>query len=534
MAAGMIGTMKILTLVLAVALLNTGSLWTQTAPAPVLTGKPAIAYPPIALVAHVTGEVIVRFSIENDGSTSSVHGISGPQMLQEAVASQIKEWKFQIPLAMRAEREFEAVYHFGISAPDETVDESEDDDLDGPPYRPCCGDLGMPSPSASSVQGEVRSTHGTQKIDLTQTSSATASNKCPKDQEDVPTTSQPEDYVERFRACTRGCNDYKVRVYRDGRVEWFGRSEVALKGPAQTNIRSDAASALIERFRTPAFWSACSTVLPAVPPDPEDEEHNSFDLLSAKIGDHIKTVDAFASSGEAMQRIKWAVDKVANTHRWIHGEPALEPYQNMADDLSMPKPGITPLIRATYHFGQASPSPTPHALKRILDTPGVDVDAADESGWTALMYAAKLYGDTEIDLLLKAHASPNKTSLHGDTALMMAAYNGILSEPLLKSGADINARNADGVTVLMLLAQKIRLEELKAALHAGADATATDGQGRTALDYLREASCDKAIVPLPEPWAIITYRTPPACPANTEAYKASAALLHAAMKHPPQ
>jgi len=156
MAAGMIGTMKILTLVLAVALLNTGSLWTQTAPAPVLTEKPAIAYPPIALVAHVTGEVIVRFSIEDDGSTSSVQVISGPQMLQETVASQIKGWRFQVPLPMRAEREFEATYSFDIGAPEE----SADDDLEGPPDIPCCGDSISATMGAEKVEGKVQSTSG--------------------------------------------------------------------------------------------------------------------------------------------------------------------------------------------------------------------------------------------------------------------------------------------------------------------------------------------------------------------------------------
>jgi len=532
MAAGMIGTMKILTLVLAVALLNSGSLWTQTAPAPVLTEKPAIAYPPIALVAHVTGEVIVRFSIENDGSTSSVQVISGPQMLQETVASQIKGWRFQVPLPMRAEREFEATYSFDIGAPEE----SADDDLEGPPDITCCGESIPATMGAAKVEGKVQSTSGNQKIDITSVP-ATASNKCPQDREDVPTTSQPEDYVEKFQACTRGCDDYKVRVYRDGRVEWFGRNEVALKGPAQANIRSEAADALIEKFRTANFWSACSTVLPAVPPEPPGEKYTkyiSFDLLSAKIGDHIKTVNALTSSSNEVQRLQWAIEKVANTHRWIHGEAALEPFLNMAQDISMPKPGMTALIRATYYFSQASASAKPYAMKRILDTPGIDVDAADESGWTALMYAAKLSGDGEIEMLLNAHANPNKTSLHGETALMMAAYNGNLSEPLLKSGADINARNADGVTVLMLLAQKIEPDELKAAIHAGADATATDGQGRTALDYLREASCDNAIIPMPLPLETVTGSAPPTCPPNTEAYKASAALLRAAMKHAPR
>ncbi|WP_157466448.1 ankyrin repeat domain-containing protein [Edaphobacter aggregans] len=155
---------------------------------------------------------------------------------------------------------------------------------------------------------------------------------------------------------------------------------------------------------------------------------------------------------------------------------------------------------------------------------------ADESGWTALMYAAELtYDDKEIGMLLDAQANANRASLHGDTALMMAAYNGRLSERLLKSGADINARNADGVTTLMLLAQRTETDELKEAIEAGADARAKDREGRTALDYLRAASCEKAIVPLPPPWAQIGYKEPPPCPSNSEEYRKSEAVLKAAM-----
>ncbi len=249
--------------------------------------------------------------------------------------------------------------------------------------------------------------------------------------------------------------------------------------------------------------------------------------LTAKIAGHLKSV---MWDGGTTNLI-WAVDKAADVHRWIHGDAVLEPFANMFEDVGMPKPGITALIRATYHFSQTTGQQTADALKRLLAMPGVDVDAADESGWTALMYAAELtYDDKEVGMLLEAHANPNRVSLHGDTALMMAAYNGRLSERLLESGAVINARNADGVTALMLIAQHVKPDELKAAISVGADATSEDEQGRTALDYLRAASCQKAIVPLPKPWVTIGYATPPPCPAESNEYRESEAVLKAAMK----
>src|SRR5580693_7037202 len=106
--------MKFVGLVIALELLCAGTVCGQLAVTPVLMEQPVIVYPPIAKAAHVTGEVVVRFAIESDGTTSSVQVISGPVMLQGAVADRIKDWRFKTPLPIGAEREFEAVYRFGV------------------------------------------------------------------------------------------------------------------------------------------------------------------------------------------------------------------------------------------------------------------------------------------------------------------------------------------------------------------------------------------------------------------------------------
>jgi TonB family protein len=503
-------------------------MWGQITGSPVLVEKPAVAYPPIAKAAHVTGDVVVRFSIKDDGRTSSIEVISGALMLRSAVADKIKDWRFEVPLPLNAQRDFEAVYTFGHEAPDETLD----DDLDGPPYYPCCGDLILLPPGASQVTGEVRSVDGSQKIDVSPAAPKPPADRCPNDTErQVPQGSDGDDYVELLRACMKGCRDYRVRVYRGGQVEWVGRDDVALKGVEQTSIRGELAAALMARFQSPMFWSACSKMPPTPEEDRDAEPFQTGTYLAARIRNHVKSVDAYSADGDAMQRLVWAVEKAADTHRWIHGDAAVESWRNMAEDIGMPKPGMTALIRATFHFSQTSAQQSTDALKRLLATPGVDVDAADESGWTALMYAAELtYDDKEIGMLLDAQANANRVSLHGDTALMMAAYNGRLSERLMKSGADINARNAGGVTALMLLAQRADPDELKEAIDAGADAAAKDREGRTALEYLHAASCEKPIVPLPQPWAQIVPKEPPPCPANSEEYRKSEAVLKATMK----
>jgi ankyrin repeat protein len=123
------------------------------------------------------------------------------------------------------------------------------------------------------------------------------------------------------------------------------------------------------------------------------------------------------------------------------------------------------------------------------------VDATDASGWTALMYAAVSNHSGPVKLLLASKANPNHKSLNGDTPLMASAISRLFDEDLVHAGADLNAKNSVGTTVLMILAAAGEADEVRTALKAGADATLKDAMGRTALDYLRLANCGKSPVP---------------------------------------
>jgi ankyrin repeat protein len=134
---------------------------------------------------------------------------------------------------------------------------------------------------------------------------------------------------------------------------------------------------------------------------------------------------------------------------------------------------------------------------KALLAEGVDLEQADSSGWTALMYAnpescghgSCIYEPEVLNLLITAGANPNYSSLHGDTALMAAAYDQRFEEALVTAGAHVNAQNTDGVSTLMILASFGQADEIKKALRRGADAALKDTQGRTALDYLRLTNC---------------------------------------------
>lgn len=502
--------------------------------APVLAAPPDITYPPIARAAHISGDVVVTFAINPDGTTTAVSPVSGPPMLLTPTVTRIQHWTFKTPLPLNAQTYFEAHYTFTAK----TSDDDEEDNLDTPPFYPFVGDMGITLPGAATVNGDVHSTDGSQTIDVT-AAPAKTDNRCPKDaNKTAPDKTTFDDYVELLRyACANGCPAYRVRLYRSGRVTWHGISGVAVKGDSEALVDANAADTLINSFASEDFWAACTVDAPAEPPaptraNPDPDWPGIF--LTASIGGLTKTVTA-----DSVNHYDWSLDRVTDTHRWRHVDPALEPYDNIYDDLSTPKPGITLLIRATYHFNPYTGRQTFTYLNKLLQR-GEPVDAADASGWTPLMYASYLdpihYDASQPDpikLLLAAGADPNRASLHGDTALMFAAYRGTLLQPLLAAGANLNAHNADGVTPLMLLAQQPDPDAIKAALTAGADPTAHDNAGRTALDYLRAASCHKPILPLPASrgmTAQIIPRNPPPCPDTTNpSFLATQSILQRAM-----
>ena len=88
-------------------------------------------------------------------------------------------------------------------------------------------------------------------------------------------------------------------------------------------------------------------------------------------------------------------------------------------------------------------------LKTALEA-GVDVDARDDQGWTALMYAANKGYTLLVQLLLQDRAEVDIRAPDGATALFIAVLHGHveLVELLMKEGADIFVRGPKGRTPL--------------------------------------------------------------------------------------
>ena len=122
------------------------------------------------------------------------------------------------------------------------------------------------------------------------------------------------------------------------------------------------------------------------------------------------------------------------------------------------------------------------SVRKLLGT-GVDVNAAQVDGTTALHWAAYNEDAETVTLLLRAGANVNAVNRYGVPPLAQACTNGntAIVKLLLQAGADANATMKGGESVLMLAARSGNVEAVKALLARGAKPEARERRGQTAL-----------------------------------------------------
>jgi cytohesin len=87
---------------------------------------------------------------------------------------------------------------------------------------------------------------------------------------------------------------------------------------------------------------------------------------------------------------------------------------------------------------------------------GVDVNAKDKDGWTALMYAASKGHTETVKALTEAEADVNVKDKNGRTSLIVVVTIDHIEtvKALIEAGANVNAKDKYGVTALTVAEQK--------------------------------------------------------------------------------
>ena len=181
-------------------------------------------------------------------------------------------------------------------------------------------------------------------------------------------------------------------------------------------------------------------------------------LLYATSGNHVEVINELEEAGASVNWSALLSDKNANpavmVNVLLEADVDLEARDNH---------GMTALIWAAWnnHIG----------LVQILIEVGADVNRMDNSGWTALMRASR-HGYTDVvNILLMASADVDMRHERGWTALMWAAKYGHteIVDMLLKAGADVNLINNGDKSALMLARENNNTSVVQLFIEAGAE-----------------------------------------------------------------
>ncbi|XP_073228584.1 ankyrin repeat domain-containing protein 16-like [Porites lutea] len=142
------------------------------------------------------------------------------------------------------------------------------------------------------------------------------------------------------------------------------------------------------------------------------------------------------------------------------------------------------------HFAAGSSHNSGEILRCLIEN-GADVNGVNKVKHTPLMIAAKRGHINALTLLIKHGADVDLQDSDGYKALHHAVYGSDVSSEILSCligiGADVNARTNNGVTPLMIAAEKGHINAVTSLVKCGANVDLQDKDGQTALHHAMQS-----------------------------------------------
>lgn len=213
------------------------------------------------------------------------------------------------------------------------------------------------------------------------------------------------------------CPVYALEIF-EGSVRYVGTNFVRVLGEQRTIIPRDRVENLISSFLRADYFSLRDAYETYTAPDGTATYLTDLPTTytTLQVGNRKKSVKDYAFAPDTLKELEFEVDRVANSHRWIRGDnDDLKQWEIVGSDVYRRiTPGMT-------RFMQAAGKGDLKELARV-HVAGVDLNASDETGWTALMFAAAMCQEQSVRLLMDWGATVDLRDKNGDTALI--AYGG--------------------------------------------------------------------------------------------------------------
>jgi hypothetical protein len=190
----------------------------------------------------------------------------------------------------------------------------------------------------------------------------------------------------RRTACFGACPVYSLEIFENGFIRYVGKQFVQVTGERRAVISQDAVENLVSHFLQAGYFAMEDHY--ETYKDSQGRVMRISDLptvySSLRFGKQKKTVSDCAFAPKALGELEREVDRVANTHQWIDDDKDdLKQWQFVQPDVYRRiKPGMNRLM-------QAAGKGDLNELEREHES-GANINARDETGWTALMLASAM------------------------------------------------------------------------------------------------------------------------------------------------